>query len=255
MQKETIAAVTPADQKMSKMEQKLSKKKRAEQKRMMDQYFGPGKRMPPPSKGGTPVQLILMQHLAKAASGADSGKQIQKQKDKEDKGNKTNACGEIDGATGNDLGPNTHPHKDIQDDDGKGSEALETEVDLDNFSTGLRPKGQRPKKKETKRSAEKAMGKQGKQSGARKTKIVFVEAEKTKADTYNQCMVGFAIRIDKGNNAKQAFDKKLMEGLQFVQTYVDKSTCFLPYEKDKKLDPIHSKSGMPKYQVVMKGYL
>jgi hypothetical protein len=144
VRKETIAAVTPADQKTSEGEQKLSKKKRAEQKCTMDQYFGPGKRVPPPSKGGTPVQSILMQRLAKAATGADSGKQIQKQKDKEDKGNETNARGEIDGATGNNLGQNTCPHKDIHDDDGKGSEASETEVDLDNFSTGLWPKGQRP---------------------------------------------------------------------------------------------------------------
>jgi hypothetical protein len=67
-------------------------------------------------------------------------------------------------------------------------------------------------------------------------------------------VVGFAIRIDKGKNAKQAFNKKLMEGLQFIQQYVDKSACFLPYEKDKKLDPIGSNSDMPKYQVVMKGY-
>ena len=88
VRKETIAAVTPANQKTSKREQKSSKKKRAEQKRTMDQYFGPGKRVPPPSKGGTPVQSILMRRLAKAATGADSGKQIQKQKDKEDKGNK-----------------------------------------------------------------------------------------------------------------------------------------------------------------------
>ncbi len=116
------------------------------------------------------------------------------------------------------------------------------EVDLDSFSTGLRPEG----KKKT--------DKQAKQSEARKTKIAFAEAEKTKPVTYNQCVVGFAIRIDKGNNAKQAFDEKLMEGLQFIQQYVDKSACFLPYEKDKKLNPICSNSDMPKCQVVMKGY-
>jgi hypothetical protein len=60
VRKETIAAVTPANQKTSKREQKSSKKKQAEQKRTMDQYFGPGERVPPPSKGGTPVQSILM---------------------------------------------------------------------------------------------------------------------------------------------------------------------------------------------------
>jgi hypothetical protein len=67
-------------------------------------------------------------------------------------------------------------------------------------------------------------------------------------------VVGFAIRVDKGNNAKQAFNKKLMEGLQFIQQYVDKNACFLPHEKGKKLEPICSKNDMPKYQVVMKGY-
>ncbi len=148
------------------------------------------------------------------------------------------------------LKPNLN--KDIQADNGKVSAEMEPEVDLDSLSTGLRPKGQGSKKKEKKRSAEKK--EQAKQSEARKTKIVFAEAEKPKPITYNQCVVGFAIRIDKGNNAKQAFNKKLMEGLQFIQQYVDKSACFLPYEKDKKLDPIRSKSDMPKYQVLMKGY-
>jgi hypothetical protein len=89
---------------------------------------------------------------------------------------------------------------------------------------------------------------------ARRPKIAFTEAEKPKTIVYNQCVVGFAIRVDKGNNTKQAFNKKLMEGLQFIQQYVDKNACFLPHKKDKKLEPICSKSDMPKYQVVMKGY-
>jgi hypothetical protein len=69
-----------------------------------------------------------------------------------------------------------------------------------------------------------------------------------------QRWLGFAIRVDKGNNTKAAFDKKLMEGLTFIQQYVDKRACFLPHKKDKKLKPIRSKNDMPKYQVVMKGY-
>ncbi len=81
-----------------------------------------------------------------------------------------------------------------------------------------------------------------------------MEAEKPKEIVYNQCVVGFAIRVDKGNNAKQAFDKKLMEDLQLIQQYINKNTCFLPHEKGKKLKPIHFKNDMPKYQVAMKGY-
>jgi len=71
---------------------------------------------------------------------------------------------------------------------------------------------------------------------------------------YKECVVGFAIRVDKGNNTKLAFDKKLMEGLEFIQQYVDKRACFLPHKRDKKLEPIRAKNDMPKYQVVMKGY-
>ncbi len=66
--------------------------------------------------------------------------------------------------------------------------------------------------------------------------------------------MGFAIRVNKDNNAKQAFNKKLMEGLEFIQQYVDKRACFLTHDKDKKLDPIGAKNDMPKYQVIMKGY-
>ena len=45
-----------------------------------------------------------------------------------------------------------------------------------------------------------------------------------------------------------------MEGLEFIQQYVDKRACFLPHEKDKKLEPIRAKNDMPKYQVVLKDY-
>ena len=58
-------AVTPGDQPINEREQQSSKKKREEQKRTMDQYFGGGGRVLPPSKGGTPVQSILLRRLAK----------------------------------------------------------------------------------------------------------------------------------------------------------------------------------------------
>ena len=58
---------------------------------------------------------------------------------------------------------------------------------------------------------------------SRKPRIAFgpTEVEKKKAIAFKECMVGFAIRVDKGNNAKQALDKKLMEGLQSIQYYID----------------------------------
>jgi hypothetical protein len=256
VRKEALATVTPADQKISKTEQRLSKKKQAEQKRTMDQYFGPGERVLPPSRGGTPVQSILLQRLTKSATGVEGQKPNTEQNDNEEKGKEANACRKKDSTTttGNLSGQQPNTNKDNQAEYEEVAVEEEPEVDLEGFSTGVRPKGQGSRKRDKKRNAEKKTGEQVKQSEARKPKIAFTEAEKPKTISYNQCMVGFAIRVDKGNNAKQAFDKKLMEGLQFHQQYVDKNACFLPHEKDKKLEPKHSKSDMPKYQVVMKGY-
>jgi hypothetical protein len=156
--------------------------------------------------------------------------------------------------TGDLSGQQPNSNKDNQAQEGKEAEAEEPEVDLEGFSTGLQLKGQGSRKKDKKRRAEKKTGEQVKQTEARKPKIAFAEAEKLKTIVYNQCMVGFVIRVDKGNNAKQAFNKKLIEGLQLIQQYVDQNSCFLPHKKDKKLEPICSKSDKPKYQVVMKGY-
>ncbi len=69
-----------------------------------------------------------------------------------------------------------------------------------------------------------------------------------------ECVVGFAIRVDKGNNAKGGFNKKISEGLAFLCKYLDKAACILPSSKDQRLGPIKTKSDIPKYQVVMKNY-
>ncbi len=69
-----------------------------------------------------------------------------------------------------------------------------------------------------------------------------------------KCIVGFAIRVDKGNNAKGGFNKKIAEGLSFLCEYLDKAACILPSGKDQHLGPIKSNSDIPKYQVIMKNY-
>ncbi len=129
-------------------------------------------------------------------------------------------------------------------------------MDLEGFTSGVRPKGKGSRKRKKKEGEERETEEQVKKTQSRKPKIAFgpTEVEKEKTVAYKECVVGFAIRIDKGNNAKQAFDKKLMEGLQFIQQYVDNRAWFLPHGKDKKLEQIHNKNNMPKYQVVMKGY-
>ncbi len=55
-------------------------------------------------------------------------------------------------------------------------------------------------------------------------------------------MVSFAIRVDKGKNMKGALNKKLVEGLSFLQMYLDKQACFFPFGKDQTLAPIKEKA-------------
>ncbi len=51
-------------------------------------------------------------------------------------------------------------------------------------------------------------------------------------------MVGFVVRVDKGNNMKGGGDKKIIKVLTFMQTYIDRNTSFHPIRLDKTLKPI-----------------
>jgi len=70
----------------------------------------------------------------------------------------------------------------------------------------------------------------------------------------SQCFTGFTIRVDRGNNTKGGFNKKLSEGLTFLREFVDPAACILPNGKDKRLGLIKSKSDLPKYQLTMRNY-
>jgi len=177
----------------------------------MDHYFGGGERVQPPSKGGTPVQSILLRRIAKTperATETDNTVDTQHTLDQFD-------------TTG----------------EGAGTNAGNMAVDLEGFTPGVRPKGSGSKKRDKKGNKERTTDERAKTAKARKPKIAFgpIEVVKDTPIAYKECIVSFAIRVDKGNNTKLAFDKKLMEGLEFIQQYVDKRACFLPQEKDKKL--------------------
>jgi hypothetical protein len=70
----------------------------------------------------------------------------------------------------------------------------------------------------------------------------------------SQCVIGFVIRVDRGNNTKGGFDKKLTKGLTLLREFVDPAAYILPNGKDKRLGPIKSKSDLPKYQLTMRNY-
>jgi hypothetical protein len=57
-------------------------------------------------------------------------------------------------------------------------------------------------------------------------------------------VVSFTIRVDKGNNRKRGFDKKVIKGLSFMQAYIDKDMSFHPIGMDKTLKPIMEKDNM-----------
>jgi len=183
--------------------------------------LGGGGRVQPPSKGGTPIQSILLRRITKMlehASETDNTVETQHTLDRFD-----NAGEGVVTNTGN------------------------MAVDLEGFTRGVRPKGNGSKKRDKKGNKERMIDDQAKKTKARTTKIAFglTEVVKETLIAYKDCIVGFAIRVDKENNTKLAFDKKLMEGLEFIQQYVDKCACFLPHEKDKKLEPIRAKKICP----------
>lgn len=220
--------VTPGEQPINEREQPASKKTRQEHKRTMEHYFGGGDRVLPPSKGGTPAQSILLRRLARPQGREPVS----------------------------DNGAARPPYEQADEVGERAETAADTAVDLEGFMPGVRPKGKGSKQKHTAINKENTIEEQVKKTKARKSRIAFgpTEVADEIPPAYKECVIGFAVRVDKGNNTKLAFDKKLMEGLEFIQQYVDKRACFLPHDKDKKLAPIRNKSDMPKYQVVMKGY-
>jgi hypothetical protein len=67
-------------------------------------------------------------------------------------------------------------------------------------------------------------------------------------------VVGFAVRVDKGKDTKGGFDKKIIEGLNFMQTYIDQNASFHAIRPGTTAKPNKGKLDMPKYQVTMQNY-
>ncbi len=133
-------------------------------------------------------------------------------------------------------------------------------MDSELMSASMKKKGSRIQAFKKKAAAKKKEDSVAKTKG-RKKKATFPEPDKAgkKEDTKEvevcyRCIVGVAIRVDKGNNTKGGFDKMIAEGLAFLQEYLDKAACILPSGKDPWLGSIKSKTDIPRYQVVMKNY-
>ena len=143
-------AVTPGNQPINESEQQSSKKKHEDQKRIIDQYFGGGEREQPPSKGGTPVQSILLRCPAKTPERARK--------------------------TDNTVEPQLTPERLDNAEEGVVANA-NTVVTLEGFTTGLRPKGGRPRKRDKRGKEERATEEQVNKTKARKSTIPFGRTE------------------------------------------------------------------------------
>ncbi len=117
------------------------------------------------------------------------------------------------------------------------------------------------KKKSTKTKSNKKVAKDKQEEKKKKETFRLDEPQETGGKKGEKvvavcftCVVGFAIQVDKGNNAKGGFNNKISEGLAFLRKYLDKAVCILPSGKDLRLNPIKSKTDLPKYQVIMKNY-
>ncbi len=119
--------------------------------------------------------------------------------------------------------------------------------------TPLKPKGS----KSTSRKGLAKKDKAAKTPGRKKAtfpETVGKEVVKEKEIEYKKCMVGFAIRVNKTKDTKGGFDKKLNEGLTFMQTYIDQHASFHPINPGSALKPIKEKGGFPKFQVTSRNY-
>jgi len=120
----------------------------------MDHYFGGGERVQPPSKGGTPVQSILLRRIAKTPEHATQ--------------------------TDNTVESQLTPERVDNAGEGAVTNAGNMAVDLEGFTTGVRPKGSGTKKRDDKGNKERMTEERAKKTKGRKPKIAFGTTEVVK---------------------------------------------------------------------------
>jgi hypothetical protein len=220
-------AVTHFDKQQSKREQDAPKKLRSAMKRDLKNYFGPGKRSPIPMTAGNPITTVVQRRDKQGGPPTGEG------------GNTVGVVGDRDinptrwltpitkmgdksiRSKSIEDGQNKNPRSDDKESGGEESTQKKSKevgaqasfaVDLESMRASM------------KRKSPKAIAARHKKESAKKTpkkKATFAlaktaEAGEKKAEeevaVCHKCIVGFAIRVDKGNNAKGGFDGKISEG-------------------------------------------
>jgi hypothetical protein len=221
--------------------QEAPKKSRGIVKNGLDDYFGKGKGISVPSTKGDPVTTVVQRRNSRGA------KSLRTESSNNDKGQNKKPRSDNKDLAGEE---NQKGKKDLEEEEGWGGFV----VDLESMSTLM-------KKKSTKAKSNKKVAKDKQEEKKKKATLRLDKPQETGGKKDNEevaicfkCVVGFAIRVDKGNNAKGGFNKKISEGLAFLREYLDKAACILSSRKDPWLNPIKSKTDLQKYQVIMKNY-
>jgi len=252
------------------------KKPRLAMNKNLTAFFGEGKRSPRPTTAGNPIKTVIQRRklqrgtpTGKGDSGAGAGGKKDDNnswrtplvKKKRAKSNVT-----PQGAEGEEGQNTKKPRSDDEESEvekSKGTEQAGHTVDLESMSALMRKKSPKTKIPKSKESMEKQENSAEKLNQTPRKKTTFApeeseesgkKKEEEEVAVNSQCVIGFAIRVDRGNNMKGGFDKKLSKGLTFLIQFVDPAACILPNSKDKWLGPIKSRSDLPKYQFTMRNY-
>jgi hypothetical protein len=192
-------------------------------------FFGEGARVPPPSIDGTPINAVKMHRTSK---NGESGS-----KKKRDKGN----------------GNKTIGRKKSKSDDEESHKGVGNLEQME--KTLLKVKGT----KSSMRKGKARIDKEKNTPDSGKKKAMFAETvgkeevkeKEIKDKTY---IVDFTVRVNKMKDTKGGFDKKLLEGLLFMQTYIGQHASFHPIKPGTMLKPIKEKGKVPKFQVTSRNY-
>jgi hypothetical protein len=232
--------VTPNKKQQHEREQVAPKKLRTAMKKSLKDYFGKGKRAPVPLTKGNPITAVVQRRTecgdTQQGTGGDGNGSFCAKPDghgvsdnnkwsipNTKKGNKSHR------SASNDDGQNKKARSDDNNSEGnestqqkQGSKEMAEQgdfvVDLESMGALLKKKSLRnkaAKKKAAKKKQEESVEKTTKQkkatftpdpdnAGAEKDKE---EAAVKEVAVCFKCVVGFAIRINKGNKAKGGFDK------------------------------------------------
>jgi hypothetical protein len=108
------------------------------------------------------------------------------------------------------------------------------------MSASMRKKSPKTKIPKSKKSKEKQEDSAKKLNQTPRKKATFApeeseesgkKKEEEEVAVNSQCVIGFAIRVDRGNNTKGGFGKKLSKGLTFLREFVDPAACTPPNGK------------------------